>query len=333
MAKEKEVKTAEARLSVIDEIHKKFGAGSITKLSDKSILDVPSLSTGSLGLDAALGIGGIPMGRVSEIYGQSGTGKSGLCLNLIASAQNLSVRCAIIDTEYSLDTSYAELIGVNLSELFISQPPTGNESFSIVEMLLKSKDFGLVVIDSAASLTPEEEVNADFGDSVVGRRAKLIAQGLRKIVPTLGEVGAALVFTNQLIDNIGAMGYAPSSITPGGKSLSFYSSVRIELSNIGQVKSGDDVTGRKIRAKVVKNRLAPPYKQAEYEITYGENSIKLNEIIDIGTELKIIDKAGAWYSYNGERLGQGRENVRNILREKPELMSELESKIREGLGL
>ena len=330
MAKEKQVET---KLSVIDEIQKKLGAGSIFKLSDKEVVDVPILSTGSIGLDAALGIGGVPRGRISEIYGQSGTGKSFLCLNLVKSAQQKNLRCAIIDTEYALDSASAELLGINLGDLFVSQPTTGNESFEIAEMLLKSKEFGLIIVDSAASLTPQEEVNADFGDSVVGRRAKLIAQGCRKLNPLVGDSDTALVFTNQLIDNIGAMGYGPTTITPGGKSLGFFSSVRIELSKVQQVKSGEDVSGHIIKAKVVKNRLAPPYKEARYEITYGMNAVKVNELLNIGAELGIVEKSGAWYSYNGSKLGQGKEKSRDFLLENPTLMEEIEQKIRMGLGL
>jgi recombination protein RecA len=318
-------------LSVISDIEKKFGTGSIIKLSDRPT-DAPHISTGSIGLDSALGIGGLPYGRIVEIYGDTGTGKSGITLSAIANAQRAGKRCAVIDTEHALDPAYAELLGVDVNELFISQPDDGDSALEICEMLIKSNKFGLVVVDSVAGLVPRRELDGDFGDANVGVMAKMMAQAMRKFAGAANKSHTCIVFTNQIRDNIGAFGYADTSITTGGKSLKFFASVRIELKRMQQVKTGDDVTGHKVKATVKKNKLAAPFKTAEYEITYNQNAVKLNEIADLGVEYKFIEKTGAWFSVNEQRF-QGKDKLRTYLSENPNVADELEKKIRGFLGV
>lgn len=327
---EKEVKSDVP--AVIAEINKSFGTGSIYKLSERTVVDVPHVSTGSIGLDSALGIGGLPFSRVVEIYGDTGTGKSGITLSAIASAQKQGKKCAIVDTEHALDPAFAELLGVDLDALFVSQPDDGESGLSICELLIKSGEFGIVVVDSVAGLVPRREIDGEFGDANVALLARLMAQAMRKLTGVTNRSKTCLIFTNQLRDNVGAFGYADQSITTGGRSLKFFSSVRIELKRMQQVKNGDDIVGHKVKATVKKNKLAAPFKTAEYEITYGQNSLKINELIDLGTEYKILEKGGAWYTINGERI-QGRDNLRTYLTNNPEVVADLETKVRGFLGL
>lgn len=319
--------------NVVDEIEKRFGKGSIFKFSDKPLEDVPCIPTGIISLDAALGVGGLPKGRIVEIYGDSGTGKSALCLMLIAEAQKLGLKCAFVDAENAIDAQTAELLGVKLDEIYISQPVSGNESLEITEILVKSGQFGVVVVDSVAALVPNEEITADFGDAIIGRQAKLMNQAMRKLVSPVRTTETLLVFTNQIRDNIGAFGYAETTTTTGGRALKFFSSVRLELKRTGQVKDGEDIVGHKVKITAKKNRVAPPFKVAEYEVTYGQNAVKLNELVDLGAEYKIVEKSGSWYSYNGTKIGQGRANARQFLIDNPQVAHEIEQKLRGFLGI
>jgi len=328
MAKE----TTKNELSVIDELEKKYGKGIIYQLGDKSVAGVDVVSTGIIGLDAALGVGGIPRGKITEIYSDSGCGKSGICLQVIANAQKQGLRCAIIDTEHALDLAVANLLGVDVDSLFVSQPESGNVALEVCEMLIKSGSFGVVVVDSVAGLTPVEEIDGEYGDAVIGRMAKLMNQAMRKMTPSVNEKNVALVFTNQIRDNIGAFGYQETTITPGGKALKFFSSVRVELKRIQQVKDGDNIVGHRVKCKVVKNRLAPPFKESQHEITYGQNAVRLNELVELGAELKLVEKSGSWFTVNSERF-QGKEKLKAYLLENPEVSAELEAKIRTELGV
>lgn len=274
----------------------------------------------------------MPYGRIVEIYGDTGTGKSGITLSTIANAQKDGKRCAIIDTEHALDPNYAKLLGVDIDELFISQPDTGDDALSICEELVKSGMFGVVVVDSVAGLVPKRELDGDFGDANVGVMAKLMAQAMRKLSPTTNRSNTCLVFTNQIRDNIGAFGYADTSVTTGGKSLKFFASVRIELKRMQQVKDGDDIVGHRVKATVKKNKLAAPFKIADYEITYNQNAVKLNELVDLGTEYKFIEKSGSWFTVNEQRF-QGKDKVRTYLTENPSVAEGLEKQIRGFLGV
>lgn len=319
-------------LAVLAEIEKKFGKGSIFQLGDRTTTPVDTISTGIIGLDSALGIGGFPRGKIVEIYSDSGCGKSGICLQVIANAQKEGLKCAIIDTEHALDLGVANILGVNVDELCVSQPESGNVALEICEMLVKSGEFGVVVVDSVAGLTPVEEIDGEYGDAVIGRMAKLMNQAMRKMVPSVNSTNTLLIFTNQIRDNIGAFGHAETFVTVGGKALKFFSSVRVQLNRIQQVKDGDVITGHRVKAKVVKNRLAAPFKESNHEITYGQNAVKLNEILELGVEHKFIDKGGAWFTCNGERF-QGKEKLKTYLKENPAVTDELEAKIRTELGV
>lgn len=319
-------------LTVLAEIEKKYGKGTLVKFSDKSHLDVESISTGIVGLDSALGIGGFPRGRMSVIYGETFTGKSYLCMQAMVSAQKQGLRCAIIDTEHTMDMASCELLGVNIDELYISQPESANQATDVCDMLIRSKEFGLIVFDSVAAMAVEEEINGSFGDSIVGRKAKLMAQFCRRVVPTLNESNTCLLLTNTLIDNIGAFGYAETTMMPGGKALKFASSVLVELKKIQQVKDGDTICGHRVKATVKKNKVGVPFKVAEYEITYGQNLVKINELLELGVEHKVIEKAAAYYTINAERF-QGKEKAKTYLRDNPSVANEIEAKIRTILGV
>jgi len=314
----------------LDKIEKDFGKGSIMKMGDKAIADVPTISSGSIALDAALGIGGYPRGRVVEIYGPESSGKTTLAIHAIAEAQKLGGIAAIIDAEHAFDRTYAEKLGVDVETLLISQPDNGEQALEITENLIRSGAIDIIVIDSVAALTPKAEIEGEMGDSKMGLQARLMSQALRKLTGTISKTNTCCVFINQLRDKIGVMFGNPETTT-GGNALKFYATVRVDIRKMNQIKDGDDATGNRVRVKIVKNKLAPPFKKAEFDIVFGEGISKTGEIIDLGVELNIIKKSGSWFSYGETRLGQGRDAVRQLLLDNIELSDELEKKIREAL--
>lgn len=317
--------------AALSQIDRQFGKGSVMRLGDKkAISDIEAISTGSIGLDAALGIGGLPKGRVVEIYGPESSGKTTLTLQVVAECQRRGGVAAFIDAEHALDPIYAEKLGVNLEELLISQPDTGEQALEIADMLVRSAAVDVIIIDSVAALTPRAEIEGEMGDQHVGLQARLMSQALRKLTGNLKRSNTLAVFINQIRMKIGVMFGSPETTT-GGNALKFYASVRLDIRRIGAVKKGEDVLGSETRVKVVKNKVAPPFKQAEFEILYGEGISKLGEIIDFGVKLDLIDKSGAWYSYQGTRIGQGKENVRQYLMDNPEIADTLEQQIRAKL--
>src|SRR5690554_5225512 len=322
-------KALEAALS---QIERQFGKGSIMRLGDNQAMDIESVSTGSLTLDIALGIGGLPFGRVIEIYGPESSGKTTLTLQVIAEAQKLGKTCAFVDAEHALDPVYAEKLGVNLDDLLVSQPDTGEQALEIANMLVRSSAVDVVVIDSVAALTPKAEIEGEMGDSHVGLQARLMSQALRKLTANIKRSNTLVIFINQIRMKIGVMFGSPETTT-GGNALKFYASVRLDIRRTGSIKKGDEVIGNETRVKVVKNKVAPPFKQAEFDIMYGAGISREGEIIDLGVEARIVDKSGAWYSYNGDRIGQGKDNVREYLKENPELAFEIENRVREKLGV
>jgi recombination protein RecA len=293
---------------------------------------IESISTGSLGLDIALGIGGLPRGRVVEIYGPESSGKTTLTLSVIAQAQKVGGTCAFIDAEHALDPSYAQRLGVNVEDLLVSQPDTGEQALEIVDMLVRSAAIDVIVIDSVAALTPKAEIEGEMGDHHVGLQARLMSQALRKLTANIKRSNTMVVFINQIRMKIGVMFGNPETTT-GGNALKFYSSVRLDIRRIGAVKKGEEVLGNQTRVKVVKNKVAPPFRKAEFDILYNEGISKEGELIDMGVEHQIVDKSGAWYSYNGERIGQGRDNVREFLRSNPDIASNIENVVRQKMGL
>jgi recombination protein RecA len=314
----------------LSQIEKQFGKGSVMKMGDQAIAKIPTVSTGSLGLDIALGAGGLPYGRVVEIYGPESSGKTTLSISAIAEAQKQGKTCAFIDAEHALDPIYAEKLGVNIDELLVSQPDTGEQALEICDMLVRSGAVELVVIDSVAALVPKAEIEGEMGDSHMGLAARLMSQALRKLTGNIKRANCCVIFINQIRMKIGVMFGNPETTT-GGNALKFYASVRLDIRRIGAIKKGDEVVGNETRVKVVKNKIAPPFKQAEFEILYGEGISLLGEIIDLGVKLELIDKAGAWYSYKEDRIGQGKDNVRKFLKENPEIAEDLERQIREKL--
>ena len=324
---------AKALQAALAQIEKQFGKGTIMRLGEGEALDdVQVVSTGSLGLDIALGVGGLPRGRVIEIYGPESSGKTTLTLQVIAEMQKTGGTCAFVDAEHALDPQYAQKLGVNLQDLLISQPDTGEQALEIVDSLVRSGAVDLIVIDSVAALTPKAEIEGDMGDSLPGLQARLMSQALRKLTATIKKANCMVIFINQIRMKIGVMFGSPETTT-GGNALKFYASVRIDIRRIGSIKRGDEVIGNETKVKVVKNKVAPPFKDATFDILYGEGISRLGEIIDLGVQTKIVDKAGAWYSYSGEKIGQGRDNTREFLRENPDLAREIENKIREQLGI
>ena len=324
---------AKALQAALAQIEKQFGKGSIMRLGEgEAVEDIQTVSTGSLGLDIALGVGGLPRGRVIEIYGPESSGKTTLTLQVIAEMQKTGGTCAFVDAEHALDPQYAQKLGVNLQDLLISQPDTGEQALEIVDSLVRSGAVDLIVIDSVAALTPKAEIEGDMGDSLPGLQARLMSQALRKLTATIKKANCMVIFINQIRMKIGVMFGSPETTT-GGNALKFYASVRIDIRRIGSIKRGDEVIGNETKVKVVKNKVAPPFKDATFDILYGEGISRLGEIIDLGVQAKIVDKAGAWYSYNGEKIGQGRDNTREFLRENPDLAREIENKIREQLGI
>ena len=314
--------------SVISNIEKSYGKGSIMMLGKKDIdANIDVYSTGSLGLDIALGIGGLPKGRVIEVYGPESSGKTTLTLHIIAEAQKVGGTCAFIDAEHALDPGYAKKLGVNIDELLISQPDTGEQALEISDTLVKSEGIDLLVIDSVAALVPRAELEGEMGDSLPGLQARLMSQALRKLTSSISKTNTMVVFINQLRMKIGVMFGSPE-VTTGGNALKFYSSVRLDIRRIGAIKDKDNIIGNQTRVKVVKNKMAPPFKMVEFDIMYGEGISKVGELIDLGVQADIIDKSGAWYSYKDEKIGQGRENTKQFLKDNPELLNEIESRIR-----
>ncbi|MBT3048573.1 MAG: recombinase RecA [Candidatus Thiodiazotropha sp.] len=322
---------AKALSAALGQIEKQFGKGSVMRMGDTSaVRNLDAISTGSLSLDIALGIGGLPKGRVVEIYGPESSGKTTLTLQVVAEAQKMGGTAAFIDAEHALDPQYAEKLGVNVDELLVSQPDTGEQALEITDMLVRSGAVDVVVIDSVAALTPKAEIEGDMGDSHVGLQARLMSQALRKLTANIKRTNCLVIFINQIRMKIGVMFGNPETTT-GGNALKFYSSVRLDIRRIGAIKKGEEVVGNDTRVKVVKNKVAPPFKQVQFEILYGEGISHEGEIIELGVQQGIIDKSGAWYSYNGDRIGQGKENVRNFLKENPDIAETIESRIREEL--
>ncbi|MDP2888179.1 MAG: recombinase RecA [Bacteroidota bacterium] len=314
----------------MDKIEKSYGKGSIMKLGDRAVEDVPSISSGSIGLDIAMGVGGYPKGRIIEIYGPESSGKTTLAIHAIAEAQKAGGIAAVIDAEHAFDPGYATKLGVNINELLISQPDNGEQALEIADNLIRSGAVDIIVIDSVAALTPKAEIEGEMGDSKMGLHARLMSQALRKLTGNISKTKTCVIFINQLREKIGVMFGNPETTT-GGNALKFYASVRLDIRRIGQIKDGEDAQGNHTRVKVVKNKVAPPFKKAEFDIMYGEGISKTGEIVDLGVELNIIKKAGSWFSYGETKLGQGREGVKNILRDNPELAQELEAKILETI--
>lgn len=321
-----------ALLTALANIEKQFGKGAIMRMEDGAEpQDIETVSTGSLGLDLALGVGGLPRGRIIEIFGPESSGKTTLALHVIAEMQKTGGTCAFVDAEHALDVQYAQKLGVDLPELLISQPDTGEQALEITDALVRSGSVDLVVVDSVAALTPKSEIEGDMGESLPGLQARLMSQALRKLTGSITRSKSMVIFINQIRMKIG--GYGNPETTTGGNALKFYSSVRLDIRRIGAIKRSDEVIGNQTRVKVVKNKVAPPFKQVEFDILYGEGISHLGEVIDIGSELGVLEKSGAWYSYNGSRLGQGKEKVRDYLHDNPELAKEIEDKIREVKGV
>ncbi|HAS15066.1 MULTISPECIES: recombinase RecA [Idiomarina] len=316
--------------AALGQIERQFGKGSIMRLGDNQTLDIASVSTGSLGLDVALGIGGLPFGRVVEIYGPESSGKTTLTLEVIAEAQKMGKTCAFVDAEHALDPIYAEALGVNVDDLLISQPDTGEQALEICDMLVRSGAVDVVIVDSVAALTPKAEIEGEMGDSHVGLQARLMSQALRKLTSNIKKSNTMCIFINQIRMKIGVMFGNPETTT-GGNALKFYSSVRLDIRRTGALKEGDEVVGNETRVKVVKNKVAPPFKEANFQILYGKGISKEGELIDLGVKHKMVDKAGAWYSYNGDKIGQGKANSMKFLQDNPKIADELEGRLRELL--
>ncbi|MCH2055229.1 MAG: recombinase RecA [Thalassotalea sp.] len=314
--------------AALSQIERQFGKGSIMKLGENRSMDVETISTGSLGLDIALGAGGLPMGRVVEIYGPESSGKTTLTLEVIAEAQRNGKVCAFVDAEHALDPIYAEKLGVNINDLLVSQPDTGEQALEICDMLTRSGAVDVIVVDSVAALTPKAEIEGDMGDSHMGLQARMLSQAMRKLTANLKQSNTMMIFINQIRMKIGVMFGNPETTT-GGNALKFYASVRLDIRRIGAVKNGDEIVGNETRVKVVKNKIAPPFKQVEFQILYGEGINNLGELIDLGVQNKMVEKAGAWYSYNGDKIGQGKANAVKFLKENPEIATEIDTRLRE----
>jgi recombination protein RecA len=322
-----------ALAAALAQIEKQFGKGSVMRLADGEVAeDIQVVSTGSLGLDIALGVGGLPRGRVVEVYGPESSGKTTLTLQVIAEMQKIGGTCAFIDAEHALDIQYAQKLGVNLQDLLVSQPDTGEQALEITDALVRSGSVDLIVIDSVAALTPKAEIEGEMGDSLPGLQARLMSQALRKLTGTIKRTNCLVIFINQIRMKIGVMFGNPETTT-GGNALKFYASVRLDIRRIGSIKKGEEVIGSETKVKVVKNKVAPPFKQATFDILYGEGISREGEVVDLGSELNIIDKSGAWYSYNGDRIGQGKDNAREYLRNNPAIALEIENKIRAAKGV
>jgi len=333
MIDKKTVEKQKALESALQQIERQFGKGSIMRLGGKDQMqEIEAISTGSLGLDIALGIGGLPKGRIIEIYGPESSGKTTLTLHVVAEAQKAGGICAFVDAEHALDPQYAKKLGVNLDELLISQPDTGEQGLEIVDTLVRSGAVSLVVVDSVAALTPKSELEGDMGDSSLGVHARLMSQAMRKLTGSISRSNCMVIFINQIRMKIGVMFGSPETTT-GGNALKFYASVRLDIRRIGSIKDREEVVGNSTRVKVVKNKVAPPFKQVEFDIMYGEGISKTGEILDLGVKAGVVEKSGAWFSYGDERIGQGRENAKTFLRENPAMANEIEEKIRASHGL
>jgi len=316
--------------AALSQIEKQFGKGSVMRMGDVKAVDADVVSTGSLALDVALGIGGLPRGRVVEIYGPESSGKTTLTLQVIAEAQKAGGTAAFVDAEHALDPAYAEKLGVQIDDLLVSQPDTGEQALEITDMLVRSSAVDVVVIDSVAALTPKAEIEGEMGDSHMGLHARLMSQALRKLTSNIKRSNTLVIFINQIRMKIGVMFGNPETTT-GGNALKFYASVRLDIRRIGAIKKGDEIVGNDTRVKVVKNKMAPPFKQAQFEILYGEGISRQGELIELGVKEGLVDKAGAWYSYNGDRIGQGKDNVRNFLKDNPEIAQDIEQQLRARL--
>jgi recombination protein RecA len=324
---------AKALQAALAQIEKQFGKGTIMRLGEgEAIEDIQTVSTGSLGLDIALGVGGLPRGRVVEIYGPESSGKTTLTLQVIAEMQKTGGTCAFVDAEHALDVQYAQKLGINLPELLISQPDTGEQALEIVDSLVRSGAVDLIVVDSVAALTPKAEIEGDMGDQLPGLQARLMSQALRKLTATIKKTNCMVIFINQIRMKIGVMFGSPETTT-GGNALKFYASVRLDIRRIGSIKKGEEVIGSETKVKVVKNKVAPPFKTAEFDILYGEGISREGEIIDMGVVAKVVEKSGSWYAYNGEKIGQGKDNAREFLRENRDVAIEIENKVRESMGV
>lgn len=324
---------AKALAAALSQIEKQFGKGSIMRYGDNQVEhDIQVVSTGSLGLDIALGVGGLPRGRVIEIYGPESSGKTTLTLHVIAEMQKIGGTCAFVDAEHALDVQYAQRLGIDLADLLISQPDTGEQALEITDALVRSGSVDLIVIDSVAALVPKAEIEGDMGDSLPGLQARLMSQALRKLTATIKRANCMVIFINQIRMKIGVMFGNPETTT-GGNALKFYSSVRLDIRRIGSIKKSDEVIGNETRVKVVKNKVAPPFKQVEFDIMYGAGISREGEIIDLGVQAGIVDKSGSWYSYGTERIGQGKDNVREYLKQHPDMAIEIENKVREHMGI
>jgi recombination protein RecA len=316
--------------AALGQIERQFGKGTVMRMGDKEQVAMPAISTGSLGLDVALGIGGLPKGRVVEIYGPESSGKTTLTLQVIAEAQKQGGTCAFVDAEHALDPVYAEKLGVNVDDLMVSQPDTGEQALEVTDMLVRSGAIDVLVVDSVAALTPRAEIEGEMGDHHVGLQARLMSQALRKLTGNIKQANCLVIFINQIRMKIGVMFGNPETTT-GGNALKFYSSVRLDIRRIGAVKEGDEVVGNETRVKVVKNKVSPPFKQCEFQILYGQGINHLGEVVDLGVKCGLVDKAGAWYAYNGSKIGQGKANACEYLRENPDIANEIEEKIRAEL--
>ncbi len=324
---------AKALQAALAQIEKQFGKGTIMRLGDgETIEDIQVVSTGSLGLDIALGVGGLPRGRVIEIYGPESSGKTTLTLQCIAEMQKIGGVCAFVDAEHALDIQYAQNLGVNLQELLISQPDTGEQALEIVDSLVRSGGVDMIVIDSVAALVPKAEIEGEMGDSLPGLQARLMSQALRKLTASIKKSNCMVVFINQIRMKIGVMFGSPETTT-GGNALKFYASVRLDIRRVGTIKKGDEAVGNETKVKVVKNKVSPPFKEAHFDIIYGQGVSRMGEVVDLAVVHKIVDKAGAWYAYQGEKIGQGRDNAKEFLRENPDLAFEIENKVRELVGV
>jgi len=324
---------AKALAAALGQIEKQFGKGSVMRLGDHDVSrDIQSISTGSLGLDIALGIGGLPRGRVVEIYGPESSGKTTLTLQIIAEIQKIGGTAAFIDAEHALDPNYAQKLGVDVDNLLVSQPDTGEQALEITDMLVRSGSVDVVVIDSVAALTPKAEIEGEMGDSHMGLQARLMSQALRKLTANIKRTNTLVIFINQIRMKIGVMFGSPETTT-GGNALKFYASVRLDIRRIGAIKKGDEIVGNETKVKVVKNKVSPPFKEAFFDILYGQGISREGEVIELGVVHKIVDKSGAWYAYNGEKIGQGKDNAREYLKEHPEIAKEIEAKVRAAVGV
>ena len=316
--------------AALQQIERQFGKGSIMKMGEEAREAIPAISTGSLGLDVALGIGGLPKGRIVEIYGPESSGKTTLTLSVIAEAQKAGATCAFIDAEHALDPSYAEKLGVNIDDMLVSQPDTGEQALEITDMLVRSGSVDVIVVDSVAALTPKAEIEGDIGDSHMGLAARMMSQAMRKMTGNIKNANCLVIFINQIRMKIGVMFGSPETTT-GGNALKFYASVRLDIRRTGAIKDGDEIVGNETRVKVVKNKVSPPFKQAEFQILYGKGIYRMGEVIDLGVKQGLIDKAGAWYSYNGDKIGQGKANAAKFLSDNPDIANVIEGKLREEL--